>query len=84
MKGTPPKVTVHHNISQMVETVREVHSKKPDIVREKIVEFSGDIPRIELFARQHTEGWDVWGNETEKFNPRRKRRIRTWGGGISK
>jgi len=23
----------------------------------------GDLPRIELFARQKTEGWDVWGNE---------------------
>ncbi|MFH1129477.1 MAG: DNA methyltransferase, partial [Patescibacteria group bacterium] len=21
--------------------------------------------RIELFARQRTEGWDVWGNEVE-------------------
>jgi len=23
----------------------------------------GDLPRIELFARQKTEGWDVWGKE---------------------
>ena len=23
----------------------------------------GDVPRIELFAREHTPGWDVWGNE---------------------
>lgn len=23
----------------------------------------GDLPRIELFARQKTDGWDVWGNE---------------------
>ncbi len=23
----------------------------------------GDVPRIELFARQVTPGWDVWGNE---------------------
>ena len=25
----------------------------------------GDVPRIELFARQQTPGWDVWGNEVE-------------------
>ena len=25
----------------------------------------GDVPRIELFARQKTPGWDVWGNEVE-------------------
>lgn len=23
----------------------------------------GELPRIELFARQHAEGWDCWGNE---------------------
>ena len=26
-------------------------------------ELFGNLPRIELFARQKTEGWDVWGNE---------------------
>lgn len=42
--------------------VRE-HSRKPDEAREKIVELMGNLPRIELFARQKTEGWDAWGNE---------------------
>jgi len=54
--------------------LKEIHSickdclhrcKKPDIVRNRIVNLLGDIPRIELFARQKTEGWDVWGNEVE-------------------
>jgi len=39
------------------------HSKKPDYFKNMIVKCSGDLPRIELFARQKTEGWDVWGNE---------------------
>ena len=39
------------------------HSEKPPEVRERIVSLMGDIPRIELFAREKTEGWDVWGNE---------------------
>ena len=38
-------------------------SKKPAIVRNKIVELVGDLPRIELFARQYSEGWDCGGNE---------------------
>ena len=42
---------------------RLIHSKKPDFFRSLIVDVSGDLPRIELFARQKTEGWDVWGNE---------------------
>ena len=45
---------------------RERHSKKPDIFREKLVQLYGDIPRVELFARQATEGWDIWGNEVKK------------------
>ena len=24
-------------------------------------------PYLELFARQRRAGWDVWGNETDKF-----------------
>ena len=39
------------------------HSKKPDEFRDLIVELCGDLPRIELFARNTTPGWDVWGNE---------------------
>tara|TARA_R110002096_G_C14060178_1_gene674281 strand:- start:11 stop:529 length:519 start_codon:yes stop_codon:yes gene_type:complete len=39
------------------------HSQKPDAIKDLIVNCSGDLPRIELFARQKTPGWDVWGNE---------------------
>ena len=60
-KGKAPKAS--NKVSQIVESVREKHSKKPDIVRDKIVEFSGDLPRIELFARNKVDGWDCWGNE---------------------
>lgn len=41
----------------------EQHSKKPDEFRNLIIELCGDLPRIELFARQKTPGWDAWGNE---------------------
>ena len=41
----------------------EKHSKKPDKFKDLILELVGDLPRIELFARQTTPGWDVWGNE---------------------
>jgi len=61
VKGKAPKIS--NSISQIIETQREKHSKKPDIVRDKIVEFAGDVPRIELFARQRFQGWDLYGNE---------------------
>ncbi len=54
---------VSNFVSQVIVSPREEHSKKPDIVREKIVELFGDLPRVELFAREKAKGWDVWGNE---------------------
>ena len=39
--------------------------RKPEEAREKIVALMGDLPRVELFARQSPPGWDVWGNEVE-------------------
>lgn len=50
-------------VSQVIMSVREEHSKKPNETRERIVELIGDLPRIELFARQTADGWDSWGNE---------------------
>ena len=61
IKGKPPKVS--NSVSSVVISPREEHSKKPDEVRDRIVEFTGDVPRIELFARQSVIGWDCWGNE---------------------
>ena len=60
-KGNPKRVS--KGVRQVVyEPIRE-HSRKPDCVRERIVELCGDLPRIELFARQKVNGWDYWGNE---------------------
>ena len=56
---------VSNKVSSAILSPREEHSKKPDEVRDRIVQLFGDIPRIELFARQKTPGWDVWGNEVE-------------------
>lgn len=52
-----------HSVSSVIISHLEQHSKKPDNVRERIVDLFGDIPKIELFARQHATGWDCWGNE---------------------
>ncbi len=39
------------------------HSRKPACVRDKIVELMGDVPRLEMFAREATPGWSVFGDE---------------------
>ncbi len=61
VKGKPQRIT--KNIKQLVEAERTRHSQKPEEVRHRIVQLMGDLPRIELFARQKVDGWDVWGNE---------------------
>ena len=60
-KGKPKRSSA--SVHQFIISPVEKKNKKPDITREKIVELMGNVPRIELFARQKTEGWDVWGNE---------------------
>ena len=52
-------------VHQFIISPIEKHSKKPDEAREKIVRLMGDLPRVELFARQATPGWAVWGNEVD-------------------
>lgn len=52
-----------HSVSSVVISHIERHSQKPAEVRKRIVELFGDIPKIELFARQQASGWDCWGNE---------------------
>lgn len=47
------------------ENERHRHSEKPHFFRDIIKDVSGDLPRIELFARERVFGWDVWGNEVE-------------------
>lgn len=64
MKYKMPGITIN---SVIMEPRRE-HSRKPDIARTNIVDLFGDIPRIELFARQGFAGWDYWGNQTDKFD----------------
>lgn len=53
------------NVHQVIVSHIEEHSKKPDEARRRIEALMGDVPRIELFARQYPPGWDVWGNEVE-------------------
>lgn len=43
-------------------TKKIIHSAKPDIFRQHIVRLFGDVPRVELFARERANGWASFGN----------------------
>jgi N6-adenosine-specific RNA methylase IME4 len=53
------------NVPQIVYSNLQNHSKKPEEIRDRIFRLFDDVPRIELFAREKKEGWDVWGNEVK-------------------
>ena len=67
-KGHPKRFS--KGVHCVVDTPVEAHSKKPDIVRERIVELAGNLPRVELFARQSYPGWVCVGNEIDGMDIR--------------
>lgn len=60
-KGNPKRINA--GVHSVVVSHIEEHSKKPQEVRDRIIQLCGDLPRIELFARQEVDGWDVFGNQ---------------------
>ena len=61
--GKIPTPRGARNIRQYVEAKRREHSRKPDEVRERIEQMFPDQSKIELFAREVSDGWTSWGNE---------------------
>lgn len=61
IRGRPERASAAVHSVIEAESVR--HSEKPAETRERIVRLCGDLPKIELFARQRVPGWDAWGNE---------------------
>lgn len=54
----------NHKVNSFIEYPRQHHSKKPDIVRDSIVDLVGtEHNMIELFARNSFDNWDCWGND---------------------
>ena len=63
---------INKNVPQVILAERGEHSRKPDEAKERIIKLLGELPRIELFARDREplfagvhDGWDRWGNETQ-------------------
>ena len=63
IKGKPKRASA--GVHSVVIRPRMEHSRKPPEVRDRIVQLCGDLPRIELFARDRGLGWDVWGDEID-------------------
>jgi N6-adenosine-specific RNA methylase IME4 len=65
-RGKPKRLNA--DVRQLLMAPRREHSRKP-AVHERIERLVGG-PYLEMFARQERPGWDAWGNEVERFNPK--------------
>lgn len=69
-RGKVKHLVKSRKVMQVVEYASEtrLHSAKPPAVRDRIVELTGDVPKVELFARQKTKGWDSFGFDIDGKN----------------
>jgi len=63
-RGSPKRKSA--SVRQLIEAPRREHSRKPDETYERIEQLV-DGPYLELFARQRRDGWDSWGDQTDRF-----------------
>lgn len=54
---------VDNTVARLIIAPVAEHSRKPAEARRRIERLYGDVPRLEMFARQRRPGWDIWGNQ---------------------
>ena len=64
VRGKPKRLNA--DVRQGIIEPRRQHSRKPDCTHSRIQRLVAG-PYLELFARAPRKGWDVWGNQTDKF-----------------
>jgi N6-adenosine-specific RNA methylase IME4 len=67
IRGDMPSPSPAKRPPSVISAPRREHSRKPDEAYALIEAMYPALPKLELFARQRRPGWDVWGNETDKF-----------------
>lgn len=73
VKGNLPYKIIDGKRQQGITVIhapRRKHSQKPEEMRtliEKVSDRDG-YRKLEMFARSHINGWDVWGNEVKSVN----------------
>ena len=63
VRGKLGELIKDHSVRAVIEAKVGRHSQKPHEFREAIEKLCGDVPRVELFARDAAAGWDCWGNQ---------------------
>lgn len=66
VRGKLGELIDDHSVRAVIEAKVGRHSQKPHEFRQAIEKLCGDVPRVELFARDAVDGWDCWGNQAPK------------------
>ncbi len=72
VRGKLKHLIKDHSVRAVIEAKVGSHSQKPHKFRAAIEKMCGDVPRIELFARESAAGWDCWGNQAPSNNDENK------------
>ena len=56
------QLTLQRNLSTLITAKKREHSQKP-LKMYDLIERASLPPRLEMFAREKRQGWDVWGIE---------------------
>jgi N6-adenosine-specific RNA methylase IME4 len=54
-------------VEQVLHAPIREHSRKPDEFITRVERLVGDVPRLELFARERQPGWAAWGDQIDHF-----------------
>lgn len=65
VRGTPKRIA--KDVRQLIVAPRRQHSRKPDEIYSSVSRLLAG-PYLDLFSREHREGWDSFGFESGKFN----------------
>lgn len=65
-RGKPKRISA--SVHSVIESPIRGHSQKPEEARDRIVDLMGDVPRVELFARERVPGWDAMGFDIDGRN----------------
>ncbi len=67
--GTNGNPHTANTVRSVIEGPVREHSRKPEEAFAAAEQLVPGVPRLELFSRQERPGWDVFGNEVDKFEP---------------
>lgn len=66
-RGKFPIPAPEHRRRSIIRGGRREHSRKPEALQLWVERAWPNARKLEMFARQRRPGWDVWGNEVDKF-----------------